>query len=237
MVSMAPIGQPAEVVVWRGGKRTAAEGQGWRPRPDDRLRPIPRPSAATPRRDCSERPDRPALGLRFAMGLELKTLDESSARRSGSDLPGIAWRRRGHEDHARQPAGRRLKPLDVITAIDGHTVQLGRGGGQGVERRSEPAPLVTRSSSGWSRAGSSTGRSASRDQPTARGPASASGGGRDLSAAETACRRRPRSWPARRPEAAIAAFLTALARQGGDRRRARRRRRRPSASGWPPGSP
>src|SRR5262249_26492800 len=81
MVSMAPIGQPAEVVVWRERQEKALSVV-----VGDRDRALAQVAPASERnqpKGLLRRPDRPGPSPSFARGMELNSLDEAGARRLG----------------------------------------------------------------------------------------------------------------------------------------------------------
>jgi serine protease Do len=134
MVSMAPIGQPAEVVIWRDNKElvrsvtvadrevTLALSQN---QPAERRRDTPNALLRRP-----ARPDAPE-----PMGLELVVLDASTAKKFGipETLRGVAVAK----IDPNSPWAPYLQPSDVIEAIGGRTVRsvdevlhaLGQGSG------------------------------------------------------------------------------------------------------------
>jgi serine protease Do len=121
-VSMSPIGQSAEVVVWREGRE-----QTFRVTVGERDRTFPQFAGGVPEveRDASgllRRPDRPRLATSVAMGLELATLTPELAARI--DLPERNWRGALvlRVDGA-SPLAQMLRPHDVITAIDNQAIQ------------------------------------------------------------------------------------------------------------------
>jgi serine protease Do len=121
-VSMSPIGQPAEVVVWREGRE-----QTFRVTVAERDRTFPQLAGIGPdvERDPSEllrRPDRPGSTTSFAMGLELATLTPELAARM--DLPERNW----HgaliiQVEAASPFLQVLRPRDVISSIDNQAIR------------------------------------------------------------------------------------------------------------------
>ncbi len=121
-VSMAPVGEPAEVVVWRDRREVAM-----RVTVGNRDRIVPSSEPASPAdmaRDPSglvRRPDRPDRSSTYALGMELKTLDAQIAERI--DLP-ETWR--GAVVLAVDPDSplrAAVKPYDVISAIDNQAIQ------------------------------------------------------------------------------------------------------------------
>jgi serine protease Do len=119
MVSMAPIGQAADVVVWRGGQERSLNVV-----VGDRDRAIAQVAPAVsrgPARGMLRREDRPGPTSSFARGLELNTLDESGARRLGMPLT-----ERGALVTRIEPESQLapfVKPNDVIATVDGRPVR------------------------------------------------------------------------------------------------------------------
>ncbi|MBY0396225.1 MAG: trypsin-like peptidase domain-containing protein, partial [Thermoleophilia bacterium] len=123
MVSMADVGQVAELLVWRDrqfwtvkvqvGERERTIAQMSGPAPDA----APAPRGGGPLR----RPDRPAPGSTYAVGLELQTVDEPSAEKLGlpKAVRGAVVLRVAPES----PLASHLQALDVIHAINGHPVR------------------------------------------------------------------------------------------------------------------
>ena len=121
-VSMSPIDQAAEVVVWREGRE-----QTFRVTVDDRSRLFPQlaGAAAEPEKDPSgllRRPDRPGAASSLAMGLELATLTPELAARM--DLPELNW----HgvliiKVESTSPFSPMLRPRDVISSIDNQAIR------------------------------------------------------------------------------------------------------------------
>jgi serine protease Do len=121
IVSMAPVGQPAEVIIWRDRRelklhvtvgdreRTLAQS------PDPSNQPTTDPSGLI------RRPNRPSPGSNFALGLELATLNAPLAHRY--DIP-ESWRGALvlHVDPD-SPLARAVRPADVISAIDKDVIQ------------------------------------------------------------------------------------------------------------------
>jgi serine protease Do len=142
IVSMAPIGQPAEVVVWREGKeqRPLRVNVGNR---DDRtfadLSPSP-PAGRGSSPGLLRRPERPSSTSTYAMGLELVTLDEVAAQRlrlPGS-LRGVAVARVAPGS----PLDSIVQPLDVITAVDGRPVRTADEAVKALNRRTGSPALI-----------------------------------------------------------------------------------------------
>jgi serine protease Do len=127
MVSMAPIGQAAVVVVWRArqlltlnvivGDRERTIAQVGGP-VDDRT--VPR-GAGGANGGLLRRPERPTASSTIALGLELQTLDEPAARRLGMPLA-----LRGAvvmKVTPQSPLASQVQSLDVIHAVNGHPVK------------------------------------------------------------------------------------------------------------------
>ncbi|MBV8077757.1 MAG: trypsin-like peptidase domain-containing protein [Planctomycetaceae bacterium] len=138
-VSMAPIGQPAEVVVWRGGRHHALNV-----RVGDRDRTIaqavpPDVRGNSGSRELPRRPDQPtsAPGSASGLGLLLATMDEDQAERLG--LPGNV---RGVVVTDVQPGSELatyLKPNDVIALINSQPV---RSAQEAVNALSQPPVIL-----------------------------------------------------------------------------------------------
>jgi serine protease Do len=139
MVSMAPIGQAAEVVVWRGAKFDMLKiVVGERERTIAATLP-----AAVDRRNPGgliRRDDRPGATSSFALGLELVTLDTANARRFGlpENLKGAVVIQIMPES----PLASTLKPLDVISSVDGRSVATAEEATVALSRPTERAPVV-----------------------------------------------------------------------------------------------
>jgi serine protease Do len=117
-VSMAPIGQPAEVVVWRDRRElTFRVTVGNREQTLNQL-------AGEAEKDPSglvRRPNRPGAGSNFVMGLELATLTPQLAM--GMELP-ESWRGALVLNvEPDSPLAGRVRPRDVISAIDNQAIQ------------------------------------------------------------------------------------------------------------------
>ena len=120
-VSMTPIGQAAEVVVWRDRRElTFKVTVGERERTFTQLAG----AALEAEKDPSglvRRPNRPGAPSSFVMGLELATLTPQLAR--GMELP-ESWR--GAlvlTVDAESPLAERIRPRDVISSIDNQAIQ------------------------------------------------------------------------------------------------------------------
>jgi serine protease Do len=138
LVSMAPIGQPAEVIVWRNGQRLAMTVKvGNR----DRTLAMAAPSAErTSARGLLRRPDRPAATSHFALGLELTTLDEAAMRQYQlpQNLRGAVVTKVQPES----PLVSLFQPLDVISSVDGRAVQTAEDAANAINRRPGENPLL-----------------------------------------------------------------------------------------------
>ena len=100
MVSMAPIGRPAEMVVWRDRKKVSMKVTvGDKDPLAQASPPVSRPTSDR----LLRRPDRPSSATSFALGLELATLDEAGTQRLG--LPRAMRGAVVIEGLPRQPAG------------------------------------------------------------------------------------------------------------------------------------
>jgi serine protease Do len=140
MVSMAPIGRPAEIEVWRGRQRltlTVTIG--------DRDRTMPQAATPVPRSGSGggallRRPDRPGNTSGAALGAQLETLDEASARRLGlpNSLRGAAILTIAPES----PLAPALKPLDVIYSVNGNGILTADEAVLALKRGDAPSGLV-----------------------------------------------------------------------------------------------
>jgi serine protease Do len=144
MVSMAPIGQAAEVVVWRGGKLDAL-----RITVGERERTIAAAVAAPaadrrPSGGLLRREDRPGPSSSFALGLELITMDAAAARRIG--LPESLRGALVLHVLPESPVASVLQPNDVISSIDGRSVASAEQANEALSaftsRLTEGQPLV-----------------------------------------------------------------------------------------------
>ena len=117
-VSMAPIGQPAEVVVWRDRRElTLRVTVGNR---DQTFTQLAGEAEKGPS-GLVRRPNRPGAGSSFAMGLELTTLTPQLAQ--GMELP-ESWRGALILNvDADSPLADRVRPNDVISSIDNLAIQ------------------------------------------------------------------------------------------------------------------
>jgi serine protease Do len=134
MVSMAPIGQAAELVVWRGGKSFSIRVLvGERDRTIAQVVPSERASSSGLLR-------RPNTSSSFALGLELTTIDAASARRLGlpETLRGAAILKVAPDS----PLAGMFKPLDVIHSIDGRSVASAEEASLAMTRSTDVQSLV-----------------------------------------------------------------------------------------------
>jgi serine protease Do len=142
MVSMAAVGEPAEVIIWRDRRE-----QKLRVTVGERERTLMKLSAASPEqaRDSSgliRRPNRPNLGSSFVMGMELATLNAELARRI--EIP-ESWRGAlvlGVD--AESPLARQVKARDVISAIDNQVIQSAEQAVTILNQRADHIQLIIR---------------------------------------------------------------------------------------------
>jgi len=138
-VSMAPIGQVADVVVWRDRRElTLRVTVGERERTYTHLA-----AGVEPEKDPSglvRRPNRPGATSSFVMGLELATLNPQLARRM--DLP-ETWRGALVLNvDAESPLADLVKPHDVISAIDSHAIQSAEQAVTTLNQRADHVQLI-----------------------------------------------------------------------------------------------
>jgi serine protease Do len=121
LVSMARVGQPAEIVIWRGGREHRLEVTvGDRERTLSGLTSVPHEPTGDPA-GLVRRPNRPSAASSFAMGMELATLNAELAQ--GIDLP-ESWRGAVVlRIDAESPLARRVQPNDVISAVGDQVIQ------------------------------------------------------------------------------------------------------------------
>jgi serine protease Do len=134
VVSMAPIGHAAEVVVWRGGKPFSVKVMvGERDRTIATVTPAERSTPSGLLR-------RPNSTSSFVHGLELVTLDVASSRRLGlpESLRGAAVLKVAPES----PLAAVFKPLDVIHSVDGRSVASAEEASQAMSRSTDAQSLV-----------------------------------------------------------------------------------------------
>jgi serine protease Do len=121
IVSMAPVGEPAEIVIWRDRRELKLQVT-----VDERERTLKQSGSGLSEQviDPSgliRRPNRPNATSSFALGLELSTLNPQIAQRFG--IP-ESWR--GvvvMSVDADSPLARSVQPADVISAIDNEAIQ------------------------------------------------------------------------------------------------------------------
>jgi serine protease Do len=117
LVSMAPIGKPAELIVWRDRKAVSLQVTvGDKDQTVAQLAPAERPAAG----GLIRRPDRPAVSSSFALGLEFATLDDDAAKRF--DLPAALRGAIVLKIAPESPLSTRLMPNDVITTVNGRPI-------------------------------------------------------------------------------------------------------------------
>jgi len=140
MVSMAAVGEPADVVIWRDRREHRL-----RVTVGERERTLLKLSAAPPDQvhDPSgliRRPNRPTPGPTFVMGMELATLNAQLARQI--ELP-ESWR--GAlvvRVDAESPLDRQVKRHDVISAIDNQVIQSAEQAVTILNQRADNVQLV-----------------------------------------------------------------------------------------------
>jgi serine protease Do len=121
IVSMAPVGEPAEVIIWRDRRELTLQIT-----VGDRERtlaqsPAPPGQPATDPSGLIRRPNRPSAGSNFALGLELATLNAPLAQRY--EIP-ESWRGALVLNvDSDSPLARAVRPADVISAIDNDVIQ------------------------------------------------------------------------------------------------------------------
>jgi serine protease Do len=132
LVSMAPIGQEADVVAWRGRKSISLKIRvGERERALAEAMPAAVPERPTPS-GLLRRNDRPAPGPVYALGMELVTIDPTTARRLGlpESLRGAAVVQIVPDS----PLAGVFLPLDVIHSVDGRSVASAEEASQAINR-------------------------------------------------------------------------------------------------------
>jgi serine protease Do len=118
MVSMAPIGEPAELVVLRDREhRTLSVKVGERERTIAQIAPAQEKASG---HGLLRRPERPTGGSAFALGLELYTLDETTSRQLG--LPANKRGAIVAKVAPDSPLASLFRPNDVISTVDGRPV-------------------------------------------------------------------------------------------------------------------
>jgi len=142
MVSMAPIGQPAELVIWRGRQRfTLKVTVGDRERTVTQIPPTVERNAAT-RGGLLRRPDRPipTPAVASALGVDLQTMDEASGRQLG--LPGTLRGAAVLKVNPDSPLASAVRPLDVIHSVNGQGVATAADVARALSRRAASEELV-----------------------------------------------------------------------------------------------
>jgi len=137
MVSMAPIGKPAEVIVWREKRSYPIKVTvGDRERTIAQAAPVERAAS----RGLLRRPNRPGESSTFALGLELFTLDGESAKQLGLpvNLRGAVVLKIAPDS----PFSTKLMPLDVIASIDGRAIAAAEEAGRSLNRTSDREAVV-----------------------------------------------------------------------------------------------
>jgi serine protease Do len=140
MVSMAAVGEPAEIVIWRDRREhrllvTVGERE-------RTLAPLLAATSDQPQDPSGllRRPNRPRPGSSFVMGMELATLNAQVAR--GIEIP-ESWR--GAlvlSIEAKSPLAGEVQPHDVISAIDNQAIQSAEQAVRILNQRNEHLPLV-----------------------------------------------------------------------------------------------
>jgi serine protease Do len=121
MVSMSPIDQPAEIVVWRDGRE-----QSFRVTVAERDHTFPQFAGGPPEVEKDpaglvRRPDRPRTTTSHALGMELATLTPELAGQMA--LP-ESWRGAALvlQVEPESPLARQVHPRDIITSIDNQAI-------------------------------------------------------------------------------------------------------------------
>ena len=136
MVSMAPIGRPAEMVVWRDRKKMSMRVTvGDR---DPLTRASPPVGRAAPDQFI-RRPDRPNPATSSALGLELATLDEAGARRLG--LPKAMRGATVIKVLPESPLAKHFRPLDVIQTVNGRAIRSADDAAKALGGRAKGEPM------------------------------------------------------------------------------------------------
>ena len=118
MVSMAPIGRPAEMVVWRDRKKVSMKVTVGDKEPLTQASP---PVSRSTSDRLLRRPDRPSSATSFALGLELATLDEAGTQRLG--LPRTMRGAAVMKVFPDSPLAKHFRPLDVIQTVNGRAIR------------------------------------------------------------------------------------------------------------------
>jgi serine protease Do len=152
-VSMAPIGQPVDIVVWRArqlvtlkvtvGDREKTIAQLGGPTAPERVRNAPRgggSGAGAGPGGLLRRPERPSATSSYAMGLELATLDEPVARRLG--LPAALRGSVVMKIAPESPLAAQLQALDVIHSVNGHPVKTAEDAARALNSQADKSTLL-----------------------------------------------------------------------------------------------
>jgi serine protease Do len=138
MVSMSPIGQAVDLVIWRGGQKVSLRVKvGSR---DTAVKASSRAQDRAPRRGLLRRPERPQPAPSAAMGMQLLTADETTTAQY--DLPVSLRGVLITKVEADSPLQSILKPLDVLTSVNGHDVQTADEAVNAFEHHPAENPLV-----------------------------------------------------------------------------------------------
>jgi len=136
LVSMAPIGQPADLIIWRGGQRYTV-----RVRVGDRersLSKVPVGPADLPARSSPNRRAVPTPML--ALGVEFQTLDETVARRLG--MPAATRGALVLGVSTDSPLAQLIRPRDVIYSVNGKGIATADDVMKALQTRDTPGGLV-----------------------------------------------------------------------------------------------
>ncbi len=136
-VSMAPIGQAAEVVVWRDRRELT-----FRVTVGNREHTFTQVAGEAEKDPTGlvRRPNRPDAASRFVMGLEIATLTPELAQ--GMELP-ESWRGALVLNvEADSPLAQRVRPRDVISAIDNQAIQSADQAVKILTERADHVPSV-----------------------------------------------------------------------------------------------
>ena len=146
-VSMALIGLPVEVVVWRTRQLvtlqvTVADRERTIARMGGPAAPAERAGATSSgtQGGAARRPDRSGIVPAFALGIELLTLDELAARRLG--LPVATQGSVVVKVAPESPLAAKLLALDVILAVNGQPVKTADEAARALNGRLETSALV-----------------------------------------------------------------------------------------------
>lgn len=140
VVSMAPIGQPVDLVIWREKQSLAVRVTvGDRERTIARVPPIPDRASAS-RGGLLRRPERPPTPKGSALGVDVQTLDEPLARQLG--LPAALHGAVILRVAPTSPLDSLLKPHDVIYSVNGHGISTADEAVAALNIRSAPEGLL-----------------------------------------------------------------------------------------------